>query len=213
MTPDSVDDVTAATLARDIAKRVEETLAYRQPELTLRVRLTPADADPHLLTLIDAHHHGAVAANAGVDVGVIDAGIDILNPVQWRCAGMEREALKRDFGDDLIFHGAVDNQQTLAFGSPEEVRGEVLDNLRILGEGGCGIVYTHFAKGFLDDRGRVRPRVRELLTRLAARPGWFAPVDEILDHLAGDEWRVLGPLGEWRLWWRWRRDVRGDGEG
>ena len=49
---------------------------------------------------------------------------------------MAREALKRDFGKDLVFHGGVDNQYTLAFGSVEEVRAEVRDNLRILGEGG-----------------------------------------------------------------------------
>ena len=49
---------------------------------------------------------------------------------------MEREGLKRDFGDRLIFHGGVDNQHTLAFGSGEEVRQEVIDDLRILGEGG-----------------------------------------------------------------------------
>ena len=67
---------------------------------------------------------------------MIEAGIDVLNPIQWRCAGMDREGLKRDFGDKLIFHGAVDNQYTLAFGSVEEVRQEVIDNLRILGEGG-----------------------------------------------------------------------------
>lgn len=67
---------------------------------------------------------------------VIDAGVDVLNPVQWRCAGMEREGLKRDFGDELVFHGGVDNQQTLAFGTPDDVREEVLDNIRILGEGG-----------------------------------------------------------------------------
>jgi uroporphyrinogen decarboxylase len=67
---------------------------------------------------------------------LIETGIDVLNPVQWRCKGMEREGLKRDFGDKLIFHGAVDNQYTLAFGSVGEVRQEVLDNLRILGAGG-----------------------------------------------------------------------------
>ena len=49
---------------------------------------------------------------------------------------MEREGLKQDFGDKLVFHGAVDNQQTLAFGTVEDVEEEVLDNLRILGEGG-----------------------------------------------------------------------------
>ena len=67
---------------------------------------------------------------------MIACGIEILNPIQWRCAGMEREGLKRDFGDKLIFHGGVDNQQTLPFGTIEEVRQEVIDNLRILGAGG-----------------------------------------------------------------------------
>jgi len=67
---------------------------------------------------------------------MVDAGIDILNPVQWRCTGMERTALKRDFGDQIIFHGGVDNQYTLAFGSVSEVVEEVRENIRILGAGG-----------------------------------------------------------------------------
>lgn len=67
---------------------------------------------------------------------LIDLGIEILNPVQWRCTGMEREGLKRDFGDRLIFHGGVDNQYTIPFGTVDEVRQEVIDNLRILGDGG-----------------------------------------------------------------------------
>ena len=79
------------------------------------------------------HNDGAIRK---ILPDMIDAGIDVLNPVQWRCAGMEREGLERDFGDALIFHGAVDNQQTLAFGSIQDVRREVLDNIRILGKGG-----------------------------------------------------------------------------
>ncbi len=67
---------------------------------------------------------------------LIATGTQVLNPIQWRCKGMEREGLKRDFGDALIFHGGVDNQYTLPFGSVDEVRQEVLDNYRILGEGG-----------------------------------------------------------------------------
>jgi uroporphyrinogen decarboxylase len=67
---------------------------------------------------------------------MIRAGIDVLNPVQWRCQGMEREGLKVDFGDKLVFHGAMDNQHTLPFGTVEDVRQEVRDNLRILGRGG-----------------------------------------------------------------------------
>jgi uroporphyrinogen decarboxylase len=58
-------------------------------------------------------------------------GIEVLNPIQWRCPGMEREGLVRDFGDKIAFHGAVDNQQTLAFGSADDVRQEVLDNIRL----------------------------------------------------------------------------------
>jgi uroporphyrinogen decarboxylase len=49
---------------------------------------------------------------------------------------MRRGALKRDFGDQLVFHGGMGNQYTLAFGSIEEVRQEVIDNMRILGDGG-----------------------------------------------------------------------------
>jgi len=58
-------------------------------------------------------------------------GIEVLNPVQWRCAGMERERLVADFGDKIIFHGSIDNQQTLAFGSPEDVVHEVRQSVEI----------------------------------------------------------------------------------
>jgi uroporphyrinogen decarboxylase len=79
------------------------------------------------------HNDGAVRR---IVPDMIEAGIDVLNPIQWRCPGMEREALKRDFGDRLVFHGGVDNQQTLPFGTVDDVRREVADNLRILGAGG-----------------------------------------------------------------------------
>ncbi len=69
----------------------------------------------------------------------IEIGVDILNPIQWRCPGMEREGLARDFGRDLAFHGGVDNQQTLPFGTPADVRKEVGENISIFG-GGKGYV-------------------------------------------------------------------------
>jgi len=74
---------------------------------------------------------------------MIEAGIDVLNPVQWRCKGMDREGLKRDFGDSLVFHGAMDNQYTLPFGSVEEVRQEVADNIRLLGPTGYILAPCH----------------------------------------------------------------------
>lgn len=70
---------------------------------------------------------------------LIEIGIDILNPVQWRCRGMDREALARDFGRSVVFHGGMDNQRTLPFGSPEDVRREVRENIRLLG-GGRGYI-------------------------------------------------------------------------
>lgn len=98
---------------------------------------------PRMKRMIDLAHdadvfvfHHSDGAIRKIIPDMIDAGIDVLNPIQWRCKGMEREGLKRDFGDKLIFHGAMDNQYTLAYGSVEEVRQEVLDNLRILGKDG-----------------------------------------------------------------------------
>jgi len=67
---------------------------------------------------------------------LIEIGVQILNPIQWRCPGMEREALKRDFGERLVFHGGVDNQQVLPFGSVENVRAEVIKCFETLGLGG-----------------------------------------------------------------------------
>ena len=79
------------------------------------------------------HSDGAVRK---IIPDLIDIGMDVLNPVQWRCAGMDREGLKKDFGDRVVFHAGVDNQYTIPFGTVEEVRQEVRDNLRILGDGG-----------------------------------------------------------------------------
>ncbi len=67
---------------------------------------------------------------------MIALGIDVLNPIQWRCNNMDRSGLKQDFGQKVILHGGVDNQITLPFGTRDEVRNEVSDNLRILGLGG-----------------------------------------------------------------------------
>jgi len=58
-------------------------------------------------------------------------GIELLNPIQWRCPSMDRRELVRDFGDKIIFHGAMDNQQTLPFGTVDDVKAEVLENLEI----------------------------------------------------------------------------------
>ncbi len=69
---------------------------------------------------------------------LIEIGLDILNPVQPAC--MEPAELKRRYGEQLCFWGSIDEQQTLPFGTAEEVRGEVLDRLRTIGKGGGLII-------------------------------------------------------------------------
>ncbi len=76
-------------------------------------------------------YHTDGAARDVIPELIDTVGIEFLNPIQWRCPGMERESLVRDFGEKVIFHGAVDNQHTLPFGSVEDVRNEVRENLEI----------------------------------------------------------------------------------
>ena len=72
----------------------------------------------------------------------IDIGFDILNPVQCSATGMEPSRLKADFGDRLVFWGGgVDTQRTLPFGTPDQVRAEVTERLRIFFPGG-GFVFN-----------------------------------------------------------------------
>jgi uroporphyrinogen decarboxylase len=67
-------------------------------------------------------------------------GLDILDPIQPRAVGMDPAGLKRDFGDRLVFHGGIDIQHVLPFGSPEEVGAEVKRYIEVLGPGGGYIV-------------------------------------------------------------------------
>ncbi len=60
-------------------------------------------------------------------------GVDVLDPIQVQAAGMVPEELAGEFGDTLTFHGAIDIQQTLPFGTPEDVRAEVAHRQATLG--------------------------------------------------------------------------------
>jgi len=72
----------------------------------------------------------------------VDAGFDILNPVQCSAAKMDPAELKKTYGDRITFWGGgVNTQSTLPFGSPDEVRLEVRERIRIFGAGG-GFVFT-----------------------------------------------------------------------
>ena len=67
---------------------------------------------------------------------IINCGVDILNPIQHICPGMERDALQRDLGSQVIFHGGVDNQHVLPFGTPADVRRETRTCIETLGRDG-----------------------------------------------------------------------------
>lgn len=69
---------------------------------------------------------------------LIEIGIDILNPIQ--PMAMDPVKLKSEYGDRLCFWGSMDIQQTLPFGTPEEVRDEVIRRLKTIGRGGGLII-------------------------------------------------------------------------
>jgi uroporphyrinogen-III decarboxylase len=76
---------------------------------------------------------------------LIEIGLDVLNPVQPAC--MDPSRLKREYGDKLCFWGSIDEQHTLPFGTPADVRAEVLTRLDTIGKGGGLIIGpTHFVQ-------------------------------------------------------------------
>jgi uroporphyrinogen decarboxylase len=92
---------------------------------------------PHVKTFM--HSCGAIR---DVIPDLIEAGLDILNPVQFTAAGMNLKELKRDFGDVLTFWGGgVDTQSTLNNAKPQQVADEVKRIIDILAPGG-GFVFA-----------------------------------------------------------------------
>lgn len=106
----------------------EQIREFLLPRMRRMMKLTTEHG-----SFVFTHTDGAVR---DIIPDLITIGTQVLNPIQWVCRGMEREGLKRDFGDELIFHGAMDNQRIIPFGTVDQVRQEVLDNFRILGKGG-----------------------------------------------------------------------------
>ncbi|NLC57178.1 MAG: hypothetical protein GX774_10100 [Armatimonadetes bacterium] len=87
------------------------------------------------------HTCGSVTA---VIPDLIEMGVQALNPIQVSAAEMAPERLKREYGRELVFWGAVDTQRVLPQGSPAEVAAEVRRRFRELGPGGgwvCAAVH------------------------------------------------------------------------
>jgi uroporphyrinogen decarboxylase len=108
---------------------------------------------PRLKTWCDmAHEYGAKVffhtdgASELLIPRLIDAGVDVLNPIQHVCPGMDCKEIKTKYGDKLIFHGGVENQQILPFGTAEEVAAETKLCLDELGPEGYLPCSCHFAQ-------------------------------------------------------------------
>ncbi len=67
---------------------------------------------------------------------LVELGLDALNPVQVSARGMDLMELKTEFGEKLTFHGGIDHQRILAFGSEYDVRKEVRRVIDIMAPGG-----------------------------------------------------------------------------
>ena len=96
--------------------------------------------------------------------GLVDMGIDILDPLQFDAKGMDPRLLKNRWGGKISFHGGVSVQKTLPFGSVDDVRAEVRERIAVLGKGGGYILApSHAVQGgtppqnilaFLEEAGR-----------------------------------------------------------
>ncbi len=71
---------------------------------------------------------------------MVELGIEILNPIQWRCGDWDLSWLKQEFGSAVCFHSAVDNQETLPMGTPQEVRDQVKHLIQTLFADGTGFI-------------------------------------------------------------------------
>lgn len=89
-----------------------------------------------------AHKHNAMVmlhsdgAIREIIPDLIELGIEIIDPVQTSCPGMDPAELKREFGDELSFHGLMDSQELLPHGSPEDVLAEAQRLVEIAGSSG-----------------------------------------------------------------------------
>jgi uroporphyrinogen decarboxylase len=87
----------------------------------------------HTPAKIFLHSDGAIAP---ILPDLIEVGIDIINPVQPTCKGMDTAGLKRAYGRDITFWGSIDTQGVLPFGTPPEVAAEVKRRIDHLAPGG-----------------------------------------------------------------------------
>ena len=139
---------------------------------------------------------------------LIEVGLDLLDPIQPRAAGMNPEALFAAFGDRLSFHGGIDEQELLPHGTAEQVYAETTRVIEILGQnGGYVVAAAHNVQAAgagarlrLDSpcpahQGQARRRLRG--RRPAERCSWSASIWSITSMAGSPGWP------ERCTWWSW----------
>jgi len=81
---------------------------------------------------------------------MLDAGLQVLNPIQTSAKGMSPVKLKQEFGKYLCFHGGIDTQETLVTGTPDDVRAEVRSRIDVLGPEGYILAPSHVLQADVD---------------------------------------------------------------
>jgi uroporphyrinogen decarboxylase len=131
----------------DIVGCADDFASQRAPMLS--PRLYRKIIKPHQRRLFDAikqHSRAKIWLHTSGNVydlipDFIEMGLDILNPVHVSATNMDdTEKLKREFGSELAFWGAIDTQRVLAFGSPADVRDQVRRRIDDLAPGGGYVV-------------------------------------------------------------------------
>ena len=113
--------------------------------------MSPAMVDEYLRGYYDqtismVHSYGAKAfhhddgAMTRLMPWLIERGIDVLNPLQWHLPGWDLKEMKELYGARVCFHGGIDNQHVLPFGTKEEVRAEVKACIDALFSDGTGYI-------------------------------------------------------------------------
>jgi len=118
-----------------------------QNGLLISPRLFDEFYRPHMQRAIDLAHSFGIQVFHHDDGDcrkllprLVEMGVNVLNPIQWRCGDWDLKDLKTRFGAQLCFHGGVDNQATLPFGKPEDVAREVRWIKETLGSDGTGLI-------------------------------------------------------------------------
>lgn len=134
------DLIDVASLSDDLGTQNGPMMSikmYREIFKPRLVRIVEAIRS-HTRAKVYIHTDGSVVAFLP---DLIEAGIEIINPVQKECKNMELSKLKLEFGDRLTFWGASVRTSALEFGTPAAVRAEARETIRLLAPGG-GFVFA-----------------------------------------------------------------------